>query len=80
MQRFAALFEALDATARTNAKVAAMAAYFRDAPPEDAAWAVFFLTGQRLKRLISGRTLRQWALERSGLPPWLVEDSHAAVQ
>ena len=46
-------------------------------PPEDAAWAVFFLTGQRLKRLISGRTLRAWA-RHTGLPEWLV-DAQAAT-
>ena len=32
--------------------VAALAAYFRDAPPGDAAWATFFLTGRRLKRVV----------------------------
>ena len=52
MQRFAALFDAIDRTTSTNAKVAAMASYFATAPPADAAWAVFFLTGRRLKRLL----------------------------
>jgi DNA ligase 1 len=79
MQRFCQLYEALDATTRTNAKVAAMVRYFEAAPAEDAAWAVFFLTGQRLKRLISGRTLREWVLWHTGLPEWLVADAYAAV-
>jgi DNA ligase 1 len=79
MHRFSQLYEALDATTRTNAKVEAMAAYFRAAPAEDAAWSVFFLTGQRLKRLVSGRTLRDWALRFTGLPDWLLIDAHAAV-
>ena len=79
MQRFCQLYEALDGTTRTNAKVAAMVRYFEAVPDEDAAWAVFFLTGQRLKRLISGRTLRAWALRRTGLPEWLVDDAYAAV-
>ena len=35
-------------------------AYFRDAPPEDAAWALYFLTGRRLKRLLTPKLLR-WA-------------------
>ena len=43
MQRFAALYDALDSTTSTNQKVAAMEAYFGEAPPRDAAWAVFFL-------------------------------------
>ena len=79
MRRFCQLFDALDGTTRTNAKVAALVDYFREVPPEDAAWAVFFLTGQRLKRLISGRILREWALRLTGLPDWLLTDAHAAV-
>jgi DNA ligase-1 len=79
MRRFSDLYEALDGTSSTRAKVETMAEYFRQVPPEDAAWAVFFLTGQRLKRLISGRTLRDWALRYTGLPEWLVADAHAAT-
>jgi DNA ligase-1 len=79
MRRFCQLYEALDATTRTNAKVEAMVRYLEAAPAEDAAWATFFLTGQRLKRLISGRTLRAWAQQRTGLPEWLVSEAHAAV-
>jgi DNA ligase 1 len=80
MRRFSELYEALDGTPRITAKVEAMVDYFRTAPPEDAAWAVFFLTGQRLKRLISGRTLRDWALRYTSLPEWLLADAHAAVR
>ncbi len=79
MQRFSRLYADLDRTTRTNAKVRVMADYFRNAPPEDAAWAVFFLTGQRLKRLISGAILRHWALKATGLPDWLATDCYAAV-
>ena len=53
MRLFAALYDAIDSTTSTNAKVSAMATYFRETPPADAAWAVFFLTGRRLKRLVS---------------------------
>jgi DNA ligase-1 len=79
MRRFCQLYEALDATTRTNAKVEAIVRYLAAAPPEDAAWAVFFLTGQRLKRLVSGRMLRAWAQQRTGLPEWLVSEAYAAV-
>jgi DNA ligase 1 len=79
MRRFAQLYEALDGTTRTSAKVEAIVRYLAAAPAEDAAWAVFFLTGQRLKRLVSGRTLRAWAQQRAGLPEWLVDEAHAAV-
>jgi DNA ligase-1 len=56
-----------------------MVDHFQSVSPEDAAWAVFFLSGRRLKRLVSGRQLRQWALQRTGLPAWLLDDAHAAV-
>jgi DNA ligase 1 len=79
MQRFTALYTALDETNRTNEKVAALVDYFTAAPPVDAAWALYFLTGRRIGRVISGTTLRTWVAEESGLPLWLVEESYDAV-
>ena len=75
MRRFAALYDALDATTSTNAKVAAMQEYFAQAPAADAAWALHFLTGGRLKRLIAPRLLASWGCERAGVPGWLFEES-----
>ena len=57
MEAFARLFDALDRTTSINAKVAALVEYLRGVPAEDAAWALFFLTGQRLKRLLPSRLL-----------------------
>lgn len=79
MQRFAELFEALDTTTSTNAKVAAMVGYLRSADPEDAAWAVYVLIGRRPKRSVGPALLRRWLSEEAGLPDWLVEDSYASV-
>ena len=79
MKRFAALYEALDRTTSTNEKVAALAAYFAAAPPEDAAWAVWFLTGRRLKRFLPGRLLAGWAMAEAGIPDWLFEECYAGV-
>ncbi len=79
MKRFSALFEAIDQTTSTNAKVSALANYFREAPPGDAAWAIFFLTGRRLKRVVPSAGLRQWAQEVTGLPEWLLHESYAAA-
>ena len=79
MIRFARLFEAIDRTTSTNAKVAAMARYFAEAPPADAAWAVFFLTGRRLKRLVPYAAIHDWTLSATGLPSWLVEESYSVV-
>ena len=79
MRRFAQLYERLDRTTSTNAKVAALADYFGDAPPADAAWALFFLTGRRLKRLLPSAALRTWAEHASGVPGWLIDESYEAV-
>src|SRR5690349_17323178 len=79
MNRFASLYDAIDRTTSTNAKVAAMVAYFRDAPAADAAWAVFFLTGRRLKRLVPYAAIHDWTLAATGLEPWLLEESYAVV-
>ncbi len=79
MQAFADLYRALDETNATREKVAAMEAYFRQAPPEDAAWAVHFLVGRRLKRLVPTAELRQWVLDATGMPAWLLEETYATV-
>ena len=79
MKRFADLYDEIDRTTSTNAKVAALVTYLREAPPADAAWALFFLTGRRLKRHIPTRLMHTWTLELTGLPEWLVEESYAAA-
>src|SRR5688572_30848410 len=79
VKRFADLYDAIDRTTSTNAKVAALVEYLSAAPPADAAWALFFLTGRRLKRLLPTRLLHQWTLELTGLPEWLAQESYAAV-
>jgi DNA ligase-1 len=79
MQRFARLYDAIDSTTSTNAKVAAMARYFAEAPPADAAWAVFFLTGRRLKRLLPYAAIHDWTIAATGLPSWIIEESYSVV-
>ncbi len=79
MQAFARLFAELDATTSSKAKRAAMVAYFRSAPPEDAAWAVYFLAGGKPRQLVPTRVLRDVALHLSGLPEWLFDECYHAV-
>jgi len=79
MRRFTALYEALDRTTSTNAKIATLAAYFREAPPADAAWAAFFLTGRRLKRLVPSAALWTWTQELTALPDWLLRECYSAA-
>lgn len=79
MQGFADLFRALDEQRGTNAKVDAMTEYFRQVSAADGAWAVYFLSGRRLKRLIGPVQLREWLTQMTGLPAWLIEETHQHV-
>ena len=79
MKAFAALYSSLDATTSSNAKLAAMRDYFREADPADAAWAVYFLAGGRPRQLVPTRVLRETAMRISELPEWLFEESYQAV-
>ncbi|GIV83177.1 MAG: ATP-dependent DNA ligase [Candidatus Roseilinea sp.] len=79
VQDFALLYAELDATNKTNEKVAAMVRYLRSAPPADAAWAIYFLIGRRPRQAISTTHLRAWAAEAAGIADWLFEECYAAV-
>ena len=79
MRRFAELYAALDRTGSTVAKRDAIAAYLHDAPPADAAWAVYVLGGGKLRRLASATELRQATHAATGYPDWLVDESYAHV-
>jgi DNA ligase-1 len=79
MRRFGDLYDTLDQTTSTNRKVEALVAWFRDADPADAAWALWFLTGNRLKRLVPTRELRSAAVAASGYPEWMLAECYTAV-
>jgi len=79
MKRFAALYATIDQTTKTNAKVAALAAYFRDAPEEDRLWTIALFSGRRPRRAITTTKLREWAAERADIPLWLFEESYPIV-
>ena len=79
MKRFAALYRDLDASTSTLRKREAMLAYFRDAPPADAAWALRILSGGKVARIANGREIRDWVADASGLAEWLVDECIAQV-
>ncbi len=79
MKAFSALYGRLDATTSTKAKTAALAEYFAAASPRDAAWAVWFLAGNRPQRLLPARALGELACAEADIPPWLFEECYAAV-
>jgi len=79
MKAFAALYRELDASTSSLAKQSALQAYLRDAPPEDAAWAVYFLAGGKPRQLVPTKLLREQARLAAGLPEWLFDESYEAV-
>lgn len=79
MKLFAELYRRLDETSRTNEKLAALEWYFRCAPPPDAAWALFFLSGRRLKRVLPHAVLRSAAESAIGLSQWLIDECRSHV-
>ena len=83
MHRFAALYERLDRSTGTADKRRALVDYFRDAPPRDAAWALWLLAGGKIggarAKIAATGELRAWIGEETGTPDWLVEACHHQV-
>ena len=79
MKAFADLYTALDASTRTNDKTAALVAYFKMAPREDACWAVYFLTGNRPRQAVPAKKLHEIAADAADLPLWLFEEAYDSV-
>ncbi|MES2764998.1 MAG: ATP-dependent DNA ligase [Bacteroidota bacterium] len=79
MKEFAALFTALDATNKTNAKVDILVEFFKNCLEEDKPWALYLLLGRTFKRQVSSTQVRLWAAEITDIPLWLFEESYHAV-
>ncbi len=79
MKRFTALFQAIDATPSTNAKVEALRQYFASEVAENAVWALYLLLNKTRRRLVTSRVLRDAYLQISNLPEWLFQDCYAQV-
>lgn len=79
MKHFSRLFTELDSTTSTNAKLAAMQRYFALASPEDAAWAVYFLSGGKPRQVVKTASLRQLACAAAGIEDWLFDACYQAV-
>jgi len=79
MREFAALFDKIDQVQSTNEKVEHIKNYFASCSDEDGAWALFFLSGHRIKSLVGSKILLGLCSELVDLPLWLVEESYASV-
>ncbi|MEM6522107.1 MAG: ATP-dependent DNA ligase, partial [Cyanobacteria bacterium P01_C01_bin.70] len=79
MQRFTQLFQAIDATTSTNAKVEALRQYFVEEAPANAVWALYLLLSKTRRRLVTSRVLRDVYLSIAEIPEWLFEDCYSHV-
>lgn len=79
MKLFTELYNELDQTNKTNEKVEALKEYFARAEKSDAAWALYFLSGRKPRQIVASKKLREWALELSGIPEWLFDESRDMV-
>ncbi|MEB3213128.1 MAG: ATP-dependent DNA ligase, partial [Leptolyngbyaceae bacterium] len=79
MRRFTQLFQEIDSTTSTNAKVGALQAYFQDEEPKNAVWALYLLLGKTRKRTVTSTVLRNVFLNISDIPEWLFKDCYAHV-
>ncbi len=79
MRDFADLYAELDATTSIRDKVAALRRYFARATAADAAWAVYFLSGGRPRRVVGTAQLKAWACEAAGIDDWLFEECYQSV-
>jgi DNA ligase-1 len=79
VQSFAALYDELDASTATSAKLDALTRWLAAAPAEDAAWAVYFLAGGKPRQVVPTALLRATACARAGIDDWLFEECYQAV-
>lgn len=81
MREFARLFNELDNNTSQEAKLKAMEEYFRSAPAENIVWALYFLSGRKLARVVSSTQLRRFCMQHAGmnLQPWLFQECYDNV-
>jgi DNA ligase-1 len=79
MRDFARLYQRLDETTKTSDKVSAIVQYFADSPKADAAYALYFLLGHKLKPTLPTRIIRLAAARSAQIPDWLFEETYQWV-
>jgi DNA ligase-1 len=79
LKRFSRLFSELDATTSTNEKVEALTRYFDEAPPRDAAWAVYFLAGGKPRQVAKTSALVVLACRMANIDYWLFDECYQSV-
>lgn len=79
MKQFAELVNVLGTSTKTTDKLHALQHYFATADDKDKVWVIAIFSGRRPKRIINSTILTSWAVELTGLPYWLFEESYHTV-
>jgi DNA ligase-1 len=79
MKRFTDLYFTLDEATETAGRVEALKRYFAGAPPDDSAWALCFLIGEKTRRTVPAALLREWACSAADVPDWLFDECREVV-
>jgi DNA ligase-1 len=73
------LFEEIDASNKTNDKVAALLNYLNAAPSEDKLWLIALFTGRKPKKPLNATEMRTWSALAVGIDTWLFEECYGVV-
>ena len=79
MKHFAEFFASLDQTNKINARIEIIKDYFSKADDKDKLWTLYLFSGGKLRKKFNTTQLKQWAIEYSGLPVWLFDESYHSV-
>ena len=79
MDRLKTLFREVDETTSTNKKVDSLVNYFKDAPPEDACWALHLISGNKVSTKVNRTFIQEAFCEWKGIPLWLFKESYYHV-
>ena len=79
MKLFAEFIESLDRTNKTNDRIEIINDYFSKASDSDKLWVLYLFSGGKIKKKFNTTQLKEWAIELSGLPKWLFDESYNSV-
>ncbi len=79
MEEFARLFLAIDETTKTSQKVSALVDYFANCNASDAAWAIYFLTGRKIRQIVPSARLKAALRVKTNIPQWLFDEAYEVV-
>ena len=79
MESFLNLLKNLDQTTSIITKVESLRDYFYNAEPEDASWALYIISGEKIPTKVNRSFLQQTFCEFIGIQEWLFKESYYHV-